>query len=304
MSVSVSQLTKVFKQQKAVDNISFQVSPGEILGFLGPNGAGKSTTMKIITCFLPPTSGEVKVCGQDVQDHPLQVKQLIGYLPENNPLYPDMYVQEFLGFIGGVHGLSGQILKSRITDMIERCGLQREQNKVIGALSKGYRQRVGLAQVLLHDPKVLILDEPTSGLDPNQILEIRSLIKESSKDKTVILSTHIMQEVQSLCDRVVIINQGKLVVDQGVAELKAGSLKQKFVTIEIAEEFDTDGLLQIEGITDVASLGEGKYRITASVKQDIRPLIFKFATEHQLTLKELKEEEHSLEHIFHELTNK
>jgi len=303
MSVSVSQLTKVFKQQKAVDNISFEVSPGEILGFLGPNGAGKSTTMKIITCFLPPTSGRVEVCGQEVQDHPLRVKQLIGYLPEDNPLYPDMYVQEHLRFIGGIHGLSGKILKSRITEMIERCGLEREQNKVIGALSKGYRQRVGLAQVLLHDPKVLILDEPTSGLDPNQILEIRSLIKESSKDKTVILSTHIMQEVQSLCDRVVIINRGKLVADQGVAELKAGSLKQKLVTIEIAEEFDTDGLLQIEGITDVTPLGKGKYLITGSMEQDIRPLIFKFATEHQLTLKELKEEEHSLEHIFHELTN-
>lgn len=303
MSVSVSQLTKVFKQQKAVDNISFEVSPGEILGFLGPNGAGKSTTMKIITCFLPPTSGRVEVCGQEVQDHPLRVKQLIGYLPEDNPLYPDMYVQEHLRFIGGIHGLSGKILKSRITEMIERCGLEREQNKVIGALSKGYRQRVGLAQVLLHDPKVLILDEPTSGLDPNQLLEIRSLIKESSKDKTVILSTHIMQEVQSLCDRVVIINRGKLVADQGVAELKAGSLKQKLVTIEIAEEFDTDGLLQIEGITDVTPLGKGKYLITGSMEQDIRPLIFKFATEHQLTLKELKEEEHSLEHIFHELTN-
>ncbi|MCZ6520177.1 MAG: gliding motility-associated ABC transporter ATP-binding subunit GldA [Bacteroidetes bacterium] len=303
MSVSVSQLTKVFKQQKAVDNISFEVSPGEILGFLGPNGAGKSTTMKIITCFWPPTSGRVEVCGQEVQDHPLLVKQLIGYLPEDNPLYPDMYVQEHLRFIGGFHGLSGKILKSRITEMIERCGLEREQNKVIGALSKGYRQRVGLAQVLLHDPKVLILDEPTSGLDPNQILEIRSLIKERSKDKTVILSTHIMQEVQSLCDRVVIINRGKLVADQGVAELKAGSLKQKLVTIEIAEEFDTDGLLQIEGITDVTPLGKGKYLITGSMEQDIRPLIFKFATEHQLTLKELKEEEHSLEHIFHELTN-
>jgi len=303
MSVSVSQLTKVFKQQKAVDNISFEVSPGEILGFLGPNGAGKSTTMKIITCFLPPTSGRVEVCGQEVQDHPLRVKQLIGYLPEDNPLYPDMYVQEHLRFIGGIHGLSGKILKSRITEMIERCGLEREQNKVIGALSKGYRQRVGLAQVLLHDPKVLILDEPTSGLDPNQLLEIRSLIKESSKDKTVILSTHIMQEVQSLCDRVVIINRGKLVADQGVAELKAGSLNQKLVTIEIAEEFDTDGLLQIEGITDVTPLGKGKYLITGSMEQDIRPLIFKFATEHQLTLKELKEEEHSLEHIFHELTN-
>jgi len=303
MSVSVSQLTKVFKQQKAVDNISFEVSPGEILGFLGPNGAGKSTTMKIITCFLPPTSGRVEVCGQEVQDHPLRVKQLIGYLPEDNPLYPDMYVQEHLRFIGGIHGLSGKILKSRITEMIERCGLEREQNKVIGALSKGYRQRVGLAQVLLHDPKVLILDEPTSGLDPNQLLEIRSLIKESSKDKTVILSTHIMQEVQSLCDRVVIINRGKLVADQGVAELKAGSLKQKLVTIEIAEEFDTDGLLQIEGITDVTPLGKGKYLITGSMEQDIRPLIFKFATEHQLTLKELKEEEHSLEQIFYELTN-
>ena len=303
MSVSVSQLTKVFKQQKAVDNISFEVSPGEILGFLGPNGAGKSTTMKIITCFLPPTSGRVEVCGQEVQDHPLRVKQLIGYLPEDNPLYPDMYVQEHLRFIGGIHGLSGKILKSRITEMIERCGLEREQNKVIGALSKGYRQRVGLAQVLLHDPNVLILDEPTSGLDPNQILEIRSLIKESSKDKTVILSTHIMQEVQSLCDRVVIINRGKLVADQGVAELKAGSLKQKLVTIEIAEEFDTDGLLQIEGITDVTPLGKGKYLITGSMEQDIRPLIFKFATEHQLTLKELKEEEHSLEQIFYELTN-
>jgi len=231
------------------------------------------------------------------------IRPLIGYVPDFFGAYEDMVVQEYLEFFASAYNITGKQRSRVVGDVLELTDLESKRAALVDSLSRGMQQRLSIARVLLHDPKVLILDEPTSGLDPNQILEIRSLIKERSKDKTVILSTHIMQEVQSLCDRVVIINQGKLVADQGVAELKAGSLKQKLVTIEIAEEFDTDGLLQIEGITDVTPLGRGKYLITGSMEKDIRPLIFKFATEHQLTLKELKEEEHSLEHIFHELTN-
>ncbi len=223
MSLSVKNITKQYKKQIAVDDISFEIKSGEIVGFLGPNGAGKSTTMKIISCFIPPTKGTVTVCGFDVSNDDLKVKKKVGYLPESNPLYYDMYVKEFLNFIASLHKINNK--KERIKEMIEMVGLQNEQHKKIGTLSKGYKQRVGLAQAMIHDPEVLILDEPTSGLDPNQIIEIRELIKNFGKDKTVLLSTHIMQEVESMCDRVIIINEGKLVADDSVESIKKGNKK-------------------------------------------------------------------------------
>ena len=218
--LKVQNLTKIYGSQKAVNDISFEAKAGEIVGFLGPNGAGKSTTMKIATCYLTATSGNVEVCNYDVQKNPLEVRQNIGYLPEHNPLYLDMYVKEFLEFIGGIYGLKGQSLQKRISDVIELFGLTLEYKKKIGQLSKGYRQRVGLAQALIHDPKVLILDEPTTGLDPNQLAEIRQVIRTIGKEKTVIFSTHILQEVEAICDRVVIINHGIIVKDCPIIEMK------------------------------------------------------------------------------------
>jgi len=229
MSLSVKNITKQYKKQIAVDDISFEIKSGEIVGFLGPNGAGKSTTMKIISCFIPPTKGTVTVCGFDVSNDDLKVKKKVGYLPESNPLYYDMYVKEFLSFIASLHKINNK--KERIKEMIEMVGLQNEQHKKIGTLSKGYKQRVGLAQAMIHDPEVLILDEPTSGLDPNQIIEIRDLIKNFGKDKTVLLSTHIMQEVESMCDRVIIINEGKLVADDSVESIKKGNKKSNMEDI-------------------------------------------------------------------------
>lgn len=223
MSIRIQHLTKVYGTQVAVNDISFEVKQGEIVGFLGPNGAGKSTTMKIATCYLPATSGTVEVAGYDVVLSPIEVRRNIGYLPEHNPLYLDMYVKEFLEFIGGLYGLKGEGLQQSIRNVIELVGLGLEQKKKIGQLSKGYRQRVGLAQALIHNPKVLILDEPTTGLDPNQLVEIRSVIKEVGKEKTVIFSTHIMQEVEAICDRVVLINKGNIVTDSSLSDLqKAG----------------------------------------------------------------------------------
>ncbi len=221
MSISIQNLTKVYNEQKALDNVSLEINKGEIVGLLGPNGAGKSTMMKIITCFIPPTKGNVKVCGYDIFDNPMDVRKKIGYLPEQNPLYLDMYVREFLDFIAGVHGL-GKQKKERIEQMIEMTGLTKEVNKKIGTLSKGYRQRVGIAQAMIHDPEVLILDEPTSGLDPNQLVEVRDLIKNAGKDKTVLLSTHIMQEVEAVCGRTIIINNGQVVADDNTKHLASG----------------------------------------------------------------------------------
>ncbi|MFN3849233.1 MAG: gliding motility-associated ABC transporter ATP-binding subunit GldA [Spirosomataceae bacterium] len=222
MSIKIQNLSKVYGTQKAVDNISFEINKGEIVGFLGPNGAGKSTTMKIMTGYIPATEGTAEINGFDVKTNPMQVKQTIGYLPEHNPLYLDMYVREFLEFVGSMYGLSGKNLKNRIDEVIELVGLSIEKHKKIGQLSKGYRQRVGIAQALIHDPEVLILDEPTTGLDPNQLVEIRGLIKQIGQNKTVVFSTHIMQEVEAICDRVVIINRGKIVADGNLNELRQG----------------------------------------------------------------------------------
>lgn len=302
MSIVVESLSKVYGSQHAVDGISFSVAEGEILGFLGPNGAGKSTTMKIATGYLPPTSGTVKVGGYDVTESALEVKRIVGYLPEHNPLYTEMYIHEYLEFIGELHGLRGKQLEERKAEMVKLCGLEREQHKKIGALSKGYRQRVGLAQALIHDPQVIILDEPTTGLDPNQILEIRGLIKTISKNKTVIFSTHIMQEVQALCDRIIIINKGKIVADKRVTELQSGTAGQVTLMVEFSANIAPDLLKGIEGVTDVKAMGEGKYLVKSHPSKDIRGEIFNLAAANKLTLLGLVQEKDSLEDIFQQLT--
>jgi ABC-2 type transport system ATP-binding protein len=302
MSIIVNSLSKIYGTQKALDEISFSVNEGEILGFLGPNGAGKSTTMKIATGFLPPTSGSVKVGNFDVIEKPVSVKKIVGYLPENNPLYTDMYVHEYLQFIGSLHGMRGKFLKERTREIVKLCGLEREQFKKIGALSKGYKQRVGLAQALIHDPQVIILDEPTTGLDPNQILEIRELIKQVSKNKTVIFSTHIMQEVQALCSRVVIINKGKIVADKAVAELKSDHLTEKYIVVEFAQEINPQDLELIGGVKTVRSVGKSKYSILLTGEKDIREEIFNFASQKNIALLGLSQEESNLEDIFQKLT--
>ncbi|MEQ8927214.1 MAG: gliding motility-associated ABC transporter ATP-binding subunit GldA [Fulvivirga sp.] len=303
MSIRVNKLTKYFGEQKALDEISFSASEGEIVGFLGPNGAGKSTTMKIATGYLPPDSGTVEVCGIDVAQRPLDVKKKVGYLPEHNPLYLDMYVREYLAFIGKLHSVKGGVLKSRINEVVEMCGLTREQNKLIGALSKGYRQRVGLAQALIHDPEVLVLDEPTTGLDPNQIIEIRNLIKNTSADKTVIFSSHIMQEVQALCDRVVVIDRGRIVADDKIEQLKSEKVEVVSLVLEFSEAPNFNELTAIEGVLSVEAISDLKYRVKATTTKDVRPLLFDFASEKSLKLLGLQQEEVTMENVFRELTN-
>ncbi|TAE47350.1 MAG: gliding motility-associated ABC transporter ATP-binding subunit GldA [Cytophagales bacterium] len=302
MSISVENLTKIYGNQKAVNDISFQVEAGKIIGFLGPNGAGKSTTMKIATGYIPPTSGTIKVCGFDVNTHSIEVRKQIGYLPEHNPLYLEMYIKEYLGFIGHLHQIKGKKLQDRIKELIEICGLTKEQNKKIVSLSKGYRQRVGLAQALLHNPPVLILDEPTTGLDPNQILEIRQLIKEVGKQKTVIFSTHIMQEVQALCDRVLIINGGKIVADGTVDMLKDQSQSQNIILIEVDKALNTEDFLVLEGINDIKQIENNKYEIKVNKNIDVRAAIFHKINEKKLVLLGMQEIENSLENVFRNLT--
>ncbi len=304
MSVIVENLFKLYGKQHAVDGISFVAQKGEIMGFLGPNGAGKSTTMKIATCFIPPTSGSVKVAGYDVVEAPIDVKRNVGYLPEHNPLYLDMYVKEYLQFSGSVHGLKGAHLEARVKEMIETVGLTLEHKKKIGALSKGYRQRVGLAQAMIHDPQVLILDEPTTGLDPNQLVEIRNVIRNLGKDKTVIFSTHIMQEVQALCDRVIIIDKGKLVADNRISELKTIQQSRQVLTLEFSSEIDIESIKQFDTVQDVKHLGKGNYEVICSLEKDVRADLFKLASEKGWTLIGMKQEERSLENVFTALTGK
>lgn len=301
MSVKVSNLTKIYGSQKAIDAISFQVNKGEILGFLGPNGAGKSTTMKILTCFIPQTSGSATVCGYDTALSPIEVTKKIGYLPENNPLYYDMYVREYLEFTAELHRL-GKNAQKRIDDMLECTGLIPEKKKKIGQLSKGYKQRVGLAQALLHDPEVLVLDEPTSGLDPNQLIEIRSLIKQLGKNKTVIFSSHIMQEVQAVADRVIIINKGKIVADDTAAQLQNRIANETVVTAAFKQKVDKALLGTIKGIKRLEQLKDGKWNFVTENNRDIREDIFLLAKEKNLTLLHLSKEEFSLEEVFKQLT--
>lgn len=298
MSIKVSQLTKVYGDQKAVIALSFEVNKGDILGFLGPNGAGKSTTMKVATGFIPPTEGSVEIEGINVTKNPLEARTCIGYLPEHNPLYLDMFVHEYLAFIGELHGLKGKGLKSRIAEMISLCGLTIEQNKKIGTLSKGYRQRVGLAQALIHDPSVLILDEPTTGLDPNQLVEIRSLIKEVSINKTVILSTHIMQEVKALCNRVIIIDSGEIVANDTVENLT----ESQFV---LRVEFQATANLKIlSTLGKVEVLGEALYEISQEGSEDLRPKMFELAKENDWVILSMQQQEKDLEQVFRNLTKK
>ncbi|PSR52427.1 gliding motility-associated ABC transporter ATP-binding subunit GldA [Adhaeribacter arboris] len=302
MSVEVKNLTKLFGAQRAVDNISFTVSPGQVLGFLGPNGAGKSTTMKIATGYLPPSSGTITINGFDVQEAPLEVRRHVGYLPEHNPLYLDMYVSEYLVFIGQLYGLKRGELNNRVQQMIALCGLTVERHKKIGSLSKGYRQRVGLAQALLHDPQVLILDEPTTGLDPNQITEIRALIKKVGQEKTVLFSTHIMQEVSAICDRVVIINKGKVVADSAVSRLNNLNQEEIITIAEFESPIEVSFLQQIPGIQEVEQMVNFTYRLKSPKKADVRSAVFALAAEHKWSLIGLRQEEQSLEKIFQSLT--
>lgn len=296
MSVKVAGLTKIYGSQRAVDAISFSAQPGEILGFLGPNGAGKSTTMKVATGFIPPSEGSVEVCGIDVMNQPVEARRKIGYLPENNPLYLDMYVHEYLLFMASAHGLKGAKAKARVKEMVALCGLTKEQNKKIGMLSKGYRQRVGLAQALLHDPEVLILDEPTTGLDPNQLVEIRKLIKEISKNKTVIFSTHIMQEVKALCDRVVIINQGKIVADDTLQNLMGNR-----VVLKVEFESAVD-MKKLSALGQVEEKGANQFSISSEAGKDLRSVLFKMAKEEDWVILSMSQETQELEEIFHQLT--
>ncbi len=300
MSVSAKNITRLFGSQKALDDVSFTINSGEIVGFLGPNGAGKSTMMKIITGYLPATSGVTEVCGLPVDEYSLELRKKIGYLPEHNPLYLDMYVREYLDMVGGIYKLTG--VKQKTEAIIDRTGLTAEAHKKIGALSKGYRQRVGLAQALIHDPEVLILDEPTTGLDPNQIVEVRNLITEIGKDKTIMLSTHIMQEVEAICERVIIVNKGKIVADEkaeGIASLKPGA--EVIITVEFDKPFEIQQLESIEGVNTINQQG-GKLLISVEATVDIRPDIFRFAVDNGLILLEMSQEERGLESVFHELT--
>lgn len=302
MSIRVLQITKNYGKQVVLNNVSFQIAKGEIVGLLGPNGAGKSTLMKILTCFIPPTSGEASIGGFDVIEQAMEVKRHIGYLPENNPLYLDMYVKEYLGFIAGIHKL-GKDSTKRIANIINLTGLGAEQNKLIGTLSKGYRQRVGLAQALIHNPDVLILDEPTSGLDPNQLLEIRNLIRAIGKEKTVLLSTHIMQEVEAICDRAIIIHQGNIVADDSTAHLsqfRTGII----VTAEFDKQVETVALKNIKGVSRAVNVSGNIWHLHAMGEEDIRPNIFNFAVENGLTVLSLHREEQKLEDVFQELTKK
>lgn len=301
MSVKVSNLVKIYGDQRAVNDISFEAHKGEILGFLGPNGAGKTTTMKIITCFIPKTDGNVNVCGYDVEKDTIEVRKRIGYLPEHNPLYKDMYIREYLLFIAGLHRVERPT--QAVEEMIERTGLTRERHKLIGSLSKGYRQRVGLAQAMLHNPDVLILDEPTSGLDPNQLVEIRHLIKDLGKEKTVIFSSHIMQEVQALCDRVVIINKGKLVADDTIATLQQKVAGEILLNLEFNKDVSLSLLQRINGVRTAIQKGQHQYQLATAPDVDIRSLVFQFAIEYKLILLEMYRETFDIENVFQKLTN-
>ena len=307
MEVIVKNLTKRYGNQKAVDSINFQVNKGEVLGFLGPNGAGKSTTMKIITSYLAPTEGDVEVGGFSVVKDPEKVKQLIGYLPENNPLYLDMPVMEYLEFSALLQGVDKSKVQARIREMIKVCGLMGEKHKLIGELSKGYRQRVGLAQAMIHDPQVLILDEPTTGLDPNQIIEIRKLIKEIGREKTVILSTHILPEVEATCDRILIINGGKIVADGTADNLRKERQGKEIIRVKIEDASANDIVAGLKTIPSVMSIEpvmgkESTYEIQADKFASPKRDIFKLCVQKNWVLTEMTTSETRLEDIFHELT--
>ena len=300
MSISVQAVSKFYGQQCVLNKVRFEIGSGEIVGFLGPNGAGKSTMMKIITGFVPYEEGSVKVCGLEVSENGLQTKGLIGYLPEHNPLYLEMYVKEYLRFVAEIYQL-GKASHARIDEMIEKTGLTAEYHKKIGQLSKGYRQRVGLAQALIPNPKVLILDEPTTGLDPNQLIEVRNLIAEIGKEKTVLLSTHIMQEVSALCDRVIIINKGNIVADEKEKSITASNRKkQQLLTVEVDQAIDEKEFLSVSGVKKVTELKPLQFLVESD--EDIRAAVSRFVSSKGIALLTLKQEERNMEDVFHELT--
>ena len=300
MSISVRNISKLYGAQKALDDVSFEIGAGEVVGFLGPNGAGKSTMMKVLTCFLPPSSGSAAVCGHDTREASMDVRRNVGYLPEHNPLYTDLYVREYLEFVAGVHGLKKKA--ERIREMIGIVGLEREQHKRIGALSKGYRQRVGLAQALIHDPKVLILDEPTSGLDPNQLEEVRGLIKRIGREKTVMLSTHIMQEVESICDRVIIIDHGRIVADGTTADLRSGSDRLDLLVVEFNADVPKGKLMGIVGVQGAERMEGNQWSLAHATGSDVRSAVFEFAVGNGLKVLTLRKGERDLSAVFKDLT--
>jgi ABC-2 type transport system ATP-binding protein len=301
MSISVQSLTKIYGTQKAVNNISFEIPKGQIVGFLGPNGAGKSTTMKMITSYLPPTEGTAVVCGFDVQAQSMELRKHIGYLPEQNPLYYDMYVREYLELTAGIHQIEKSKKSTRIEEMVKMTGLTKEAHKKIGTLSKGYKQRVGLAQAMIHNPDVLILDEPTSGLDPNQIVEIRDLIINIGKEKTVLLSTHIMQEVEAMCSRIIIINNGTIVADDNIQNLqKVGNNSTLMVTFEkpIAREM----IEKINGVGKIEDMGNMRWKLYTAKPDELRKSVMQWALNNDVNISSLQSETQSMEDVFRAAT--
>jgi ABC-2 type transport system ATP-binding protein len=302
MSIIVNHITKLYGAQKALDDVSFSVGAGEVVGFLGPNGAGKSTMMKILTCFLPPSDGTANVCGFDTGKDSLKVRRHVGYLPEHNPLYLDLYVKEYLDLVAGLHGMRNRA--PRVKEMIELVGLGPEQHKRIGALSKGYRQRVGLAQAMIHDPDVLILDEPTSGLDPNQLVEVRALIKRIGEQKTVMLSTHIMQEVEAICDRVIIIDRGRLVADDKASTLRSNTQHRDALEVEFDGDVHANKLTNIVGVLGAHRKQGNSWVLEHDAAIDVRPAVFRFAVDNGLQVLGMQKSERGLEEVFKELTRK
>ncbi|MEZ4808278.1 MAG: gliding motility-associated ABC transporter ATP-binding subunit GldA [Flavobacteriales bacterium] len=302
MSISVHGITKDYGTQHALLDASFEIGAGEVVGLLGPNGAGKSTMMKILTCFIPPTSGTASVCGLDIRKESLEVRRNVGYLPEHNPLYLDLYVREYLDMVARIHGLSDRA--GRVKEMIGLVGLEREVHKRIGALSKGYRQRVGLAQAMIHDPKVLILDEPTSGLDPNQLVDIRALIADLGKEKTVMLSTHIMQEVEAICDRVIIVDKGRIVADDKARNLRSVERERTVLEVEFDRDPDVDLVVALEGVSAAKRKEGHTWLIAHDAAQDIRPAVFQLAVDRGAKVLGMRRSERGLEEVFKELTGK
>lgn len=303
MSITVSNISKRYGEQLALDQVTFSIKPGEIVGLLGPNGAGKSTMMKIITCFIPPSSGEASVYGFDIREQSLEVRKKVGYLPENNPLYTDMYIKEYLEFVAGIHQL-GKNTAKRVKEMMEVTGLMPEKGKKIGALSKGFRQRVGLAQAMIHNPDVLILDEPTSGLDPNQLVDIRNLIAEIGKQKTVMLSTHIMQEVEAMCSRAIIINHGKIVADNSTGQLLKNADSTEHVLVEFDKDVKAEVLKSIKGVMSVKHITGYTWLVESAKDLDVRQEIFRFAVDNGLAVLSMQKRSSRLEDVFQQLTKK
>ncbi len=304
MSILIDKISKTYSSQLALDNISFEVKKGEIAGFIGPNGAGKSTLMKIIMGYIPPGAGTAFVNGMDVSEHSLEIRKVTGYLPENNPLYPEMYVIEYLEYAAGYY-MNKKEAKHSVSEIVKETGLERECHKKISSLSKGYRQRVGIAQALLHNPEILILDEPTSGLDPNQIIEIRNLISRVGKNKTVMLSTHIMQEVEAICNRVIIIDKGRLVADEETSNISRQVVEStNTIQVEFSQPPPLDELKGLEGIRQIKHVKDNVYLIAATDDKDIRADIFNFAVKYNIAVLSMQKKEMSLEEVFRALVGR